>query len=170
MMLFKDLIKLRKIYKITLKSQLRHLTSFFITFAGCAVLYLFNLHDAIPDVFMFLIAYVIIIVSTVFIIHCQYLYFNAGAKIELINNDSFIYYRNGIEKIIKRDDIDSIKKYVSYANASGGRYVLPTDFYHYQKIHLKSGDYVFIASLLYQDFNLFSEKTRSMKKIIAIIT
>lgn len=171
MMLFKDSTKLKKINKITIKSQFRHLTGFFISIAVCAILFLIDLQDGIPETFIYLIVCVSIIVLSVFLLHFQYLYFNVGVKVELIDRDSFIYYcRNGNEKIIRKDDVDSVVKYVSNAHASGGRYVLPTDNYHYQKIQLKNGDYFIITSLIFHDFNFFPEKTFTKKRIIAIIT
>jgi len=170
-MLFKDLTKLKKTNRISLKSQLKHLTGFFITIAVCAVLFLIDSRDGIHETFIYLIVCVLIVVLTICFLHIQYLYFNAGVKIELIDNEYIIYYyRDGKEKVIKKDDVHSVKKYVSYAHASGGRYVLPTDNYHFQKIQLRNGDYVIITSLLFQDFSLFPEKTLIKKRIIAIIT
>ncbi len=158
-------------HKITIKSQLKHLTGFFISIAVCAILFLINLRDGIPGIFIYLIICASIIVIIVSCLHSQYLYYNAGVKIELIDGDSFIYHcRNGKEKIIRKDDVDSVEKYVSYAYASGGRYVLPTDNYHYQKVQLNNGDSFIITSLLFLDFNLYPEKTHTRKRIIAIIT
>lgn len=162
---------MNKINKVSFKSQLKHLTGFFISLSVCAILFLLDLRDGKSEVFIYLLVCAIIVTLTVFITHAQYLYYNAGIKIELTDTDSFIYYdRKGNEKIISKDTVESVEKYVSSAHASGGRYVLPTDSYHYQKICLKNGAHFIITCLLFQDFNLFPEKTVTKKKIIAIIT
>jgi hypothetical protein len=171
MISIKDLTKLKKESSITLKSQLKHLTGFFIAIAAIAALFLINSYDGIHEAFIYLIVCAIIVILSVSLLHIQYLYYNAGTKIELFDNEIIIYYyRNGQEKTIKEGDIISIEKNVSYASAAGGRYMLPTDNYYYQKIRLKNGGCIIITSLLLQDFSLFPEKVIIKKKIIAIIT
>lgn len=169
-MLFKELTKLKRTSKITLKNQLKHLTGFFISLIVCAVLYLFSFYDGITVTFLYLNFCIIIIVTSVFFLHIQYLYFNAGVRIETVDNDYIIYYyRNGNEKVIKLDDIISIERYVTFAYLAGGRYILPTDNYNFQKIILKDGGFIIITSLIYPDFNLFPKKTHINKRIFPII-
>lgn len=162
---------MRKASRISLKSQLKHLTGFFISITACVILFLIDSYDGIPETFKYLIICVLIIFSSVFFLHIQYLYFNAGIKIEFIDNENIIYYyRNGKEKLIEKDDIFMVEKHVSYAHIAGGRYFLPTDNYYFQKIRLINGDFFIITSLLLPDFSLFPEKTLVKKRIIAFIT
>ena len=161
---------MKKESSITLKSQLKHLTGFFIAIAAISVLFLIDSFDGIHETFIYLIVCLIVVVLSVSFLHIQYLYFNAGAKVEIFDNETIIYYyRNGKEKTIKEADIISVEKNISYASAAGGRYMLPTDNYYYQKIRLKNGDCFIITSLLL-GFSLFPEKVIIKKKLIAIIT
>ena len=157
--------------KITIKSQFEQLTGFFISLSVCIVLFFLDSHDGSPGSYDYLVICAIIVTSTVLIIHMQYLYVNLGAKVILTNIDQIIYcQRDGSEKIIKHEDVTLVEKYVSYAQVAGGRYILPTDSYYYQKITLLNGDSVIITSLLLSDYELFPDKGKLKKRILALIT
>ena len=161
---------MKNIRNITIKSLLRHLLSFFITIIAFFIMIYLDIKRDNNIPYGFLIVGILYVFVSVFIVHLQYLYYNSNSFFDLIDENHIVYFdKSGNSREIKYEDVFLVEKNMTYTYASGGKYFLPSDTYHYSKILLKSGDSVIITSLLFCEFDLFSEKTKIKKKLIAII-
>jgi len=167
-MLSKDLKESKKINRITIKSQLEHLTALFIIiFFGTLMSCVVYLNDGF-QIFIFVVIALSLITILVLFIHIQYLITNRSYKISICDENKLLCNIGDKEVVITNENIICIEKNISY-NINGPQGNLPTASYYYSKLILKNGDIIIITSLLMPDFDFFKDKTRIKKRFIAII-
>lgn len=155
-------------YKITFKNQFNSLIGSFTTLLfGILVCFAAYSKAGLIGLIYGIIAFSLVLLSVI-VIHIQYYNANYRVILKKIDENKFIYRKDGIEYIIDQDNVLQIDQFVSY-NFRASRGLLPTDCYNYSKITLKDGVTFIITSLMIPDFGYFKDKTKEYKRFIAMI-
>ncbi|MDO9257347.1 MAG: hypothetical protein Q7U54_17645 [Bacteroidales bacterium] len=109
------------------------------------VLYLLKFE---PDVVMvFLIFWLIYTIPAVYL-YLEYLYVNLGVYIKF-NTEGFIYYKNGIEQNINKDQIETITYYLTpNAYKGSGFQYLAIEGFRFVRIVTKTSQQILITNLM----------------------
>jgi len=101
-----------------------------------------------PDaVIIFSIIWMIYTIPAVYL-YLEYLSVNMGVSIKL-NDDGMIYYKNGVESVINKDQIESITYYLTpNAFEKSSIQYLAIESFRFVRIVTKSGNRILITNLL----------------------
>lgn len=109
------------------------------------ILYLLNFES--DAIIIFLIIWLIYTIPAVYL-YLEYLLVNVGVIVK-INNDGIIYYKNGKESVINKDQIKSITYYLTpNAYKKSSIQYLAIESFQFVRIVTKAGDEILITNLL----------------------
>ncbi|GHV37018.1 hypothetical protein FACS1894178_8690 [Bacteroidia bacterium] len=145
--------------KITFGNQIKSLFWWFVSIIvvvpGIYILYDMRLSDKNNVDLMMLMIWIMIFLIVVYVaflaifFHIEYLIRNRNEEYE-IGDGRIIKYKNGIEKIYTYEDINMVLLYLTPSKyGSFMMYTRSHDNYHFAKIIMKSGEIIYLTSLLY---------------------
>ena len=155
-----------EVYKLNIKSQLRHLLHFIVGTLFFALFYIYS-NFTVSTAYVFIGFYILSGVIPRLITHISYILVNRGVIIKFDKNENHFFYN---DKKIHFEEIIKIEMHQSMNKLKRHTQLLPTNSYHYSKIFLKSGDFYYVTCLIVDEFDLnLTEKIIEKPRYIATI-
>ncbi len=149
------------IYKVTLKSHLRHLLPIVFTIlfclSSCLIFYYFTL-DFQTTLTIFII---VVFLSTwrAIIIYIEYCYYNLRIKLHIDYTNKVLIFESKSKSI--RRNFNEINHIISFNHASGRGGLLPFRNYKHSTIYFENDSFI-ITSLIINELNLEDIPTRKI--------
>ncbi len=134
---------------ITLQKQLKSLFFFIVLFFIYVFILYYFLSDSYIDrnmAYMF-VGFFCCFLLPALILHVEYYIRNKGEEYELLD-DKIILHKNNETYTYTKDDIKKIIVYVSPNYYNDFFYVSAFENYHFAKVELKNGKFLYLTSLL----------------------
>lgn len=156
-------------YRITLRN---HLNNASLMIFGCLIcilfpfgMHLFNPNENINVFFEIGIFIFILFTLPALIIHINYYLVNRGDILEYaVQEKEITIYHKNIATTFSLDDIDYIRRSMSWNKAANRSFIAPWEGYNHSYIYLKDGRKFTVTSLLVPDLDLPLEKDKIIIK------
>jgi hypothetical protein len=156
-------------YHITIKDHLRSGSLIILVIIICVnfsnILSFLDPNKAPEDLFWVEVIGLFVFALPAIIIHINYYLINRGDTLEYSSGQKIISINHrGIATTFHLNDIDFIKKSISFNEEAHRSSVVAWDGYNHSVIHLKNGNVFTITSLLVQNLDLPIEKEKIIIK------
>ena len=155
----KQIVKIQmEKYQITIKNHLRNCSTIFYGTLACISFPFLFLQFKDGDInslsWISVIMFGVVVLPAI-VIHVSYYLANKGDIIYYdFQNQQITIKHDGVVKIFNVDEIDNVKRFMSFNLAASRATVMPFDEYNHSIIYLKTGEKFTITSLIVPNLNL----------------